>query len=228
MFTGLIESRRARERSAGGTAASIFAHAGVIGFFTWATLGAAAPRPTFTPPPLVVWTRVTPTPMHVWHPTTHPRGCAVDCASVPPPVTLPDGPIVETTTTAGDPTIPPPALVPDSGGNWSGQSGTGEGGCADCIYETADEPAVPLPGNARPQYPPLLRNSGVWGTVVVRFVVDTLGRVEPKSLEFEDGDVLLVASARRALLTWRFVPASTNGHRVRILVRQEFSFRLTP
>jgi len=39
---------------------------------------------------------------------------------------------------------------------------------------------------------------------------------------------LFQASARRALLTWRFTPAATNGHRVRILVRQEFSFRLTP
>jgi TonB family protein len=229
MFTGLIESQRARERSAGGTAASVAAHAVVIAGVTWATLGAAPPPPVFTPPPLVVWTQVTPTPMHVWHQTTHPHACAVDCASVPPPPAIPDGPIVEITTTAGDPATLPPAISPDSGETWTGQGGAGEGGCADCVYETADELAHPFLDNAPPVYPQMLRNLRVAGTVAARFVVDTLGRVEPASVTFESGgEELFEASARRVLLSWRFVPAATNGHRVRILVRQEFSFRLTP
>jgi len=62
-----------------------------------------------------------------------------------------------------------------------------------------------------------------------RFVVDTSGRVELASIVFEPRvDELFEESVRRALLASRYTPAETQGHRVRMLVRQDFAFRITP
>jgi TonB family protein len=227
MFTGLIESQRARERSAFGTAASVAAHVVVIAGVTWATLGAAAVRHEPDLAPTIIYTPLDPTPVHRGGVPAHtPPAPCVDCTPLPYPLPTP-------TTTPGTDTPPdmPPIDFPvGTPGDGAGKGpGTGEGGCVDCVYETADELAHPFRDNAPPVYPAMMRNLRVAGSVAARFVVDTLGRVEPASVTFESGgDELFEASARRALLTWRFIPAATNGHRVRILVRQEFSFRLTP
>jgi TonB family protein len=97
------------------------------------------------------------------------------------------------------------------------------------VFETVEQPARALAGNPHPDYPSLLRSANVTGQVSARFVVDTLGRVEQGSIAFEPGsDVLFESSVRRALLASRYSPAMTSGRRVRMLVRQDFAFRLTP
>src|SRR5664279_1868999 len=151
MFTRLIESQRARERSAGGTAASVFAHAGVIGFFTWATLGAAPGAHVPVDPPGIIYTPVTTAPPHgPVAPNTPPSHC-VDC------IPMPDIPVPTLTPLNGagpvpdDPSIFFPVGTP--GGATGTGPGTGDGGCVDCIYETADVLAHPLSGNAAPVYP---------------------------------------------------------------------------
>jgi TonB family protein len=97
------------------------------------------------------------------------------------------------------------------------------------VFEIVEQPAQALAGNPHPEYPSLLRSANVTGTVSARFVVDTLGRVEQGSIAFEPGsDVLFESSVRRALLASRYSPAMTSGRRVRMLVRQDFAFRLTP
>ncbi len=229
MFTRLIESRRTSERGAGGTAASVVAHVVVIGGVALATLGAAAGRHEPVASQMLIYTPLDPSAPH--HAPAAPR--------TPPAPTAPCAdcfplhvPVPEPAVATGDDVAPEdPFIFGPVGTAGSGGSapGTGENRCVDCIYETADEPAHPFGGNAPPVYPPMLRNLRVTGTVVARFVVDTIGCVEPASVQFESaGDELFENAARRALLTWRFQPAATNGHRVRILVRQEFSFRLTP
>ncbi len=226
MFTRLIESRRASERTAGGTAASIFAHAAVIGGVALATLGAATGRHEPVATQMVIYTPVDPTtPRHTPAAPHAPPSRCVDCLPLHAPVTT--TPVI--TGNDASPEAPPIDFVVGTPGGESAAPGTGEAGCADCVYETADELAHPFGGNAPPIYPPALRNMRITGSVVARFVVDTAGRVEPASVQFESGgDELFESAARRALVTWRFQPAATNGHRVRILVRQEFSFRLTP
>jgi TonB family protein len=75
-------------------------------------------------------------------------------------------------------------------------------------------------------YPPALAQASVAGRVELEFVVDTSGRVEPRSLrtlasthpEFE-------TAARRAVLVSRFRPAHWRGRLVRQVARQSFRFR---
>ena len=86
---------------------------------------------------------------------------------------------------------------------------------------------VLLPGAPAPRYPEMLRAGAVQGRVVARFVVDTLGRVEPPSVEFPEASHLQFAEAvRQVLPRLRFRPAEAGGRRVRQLVQQEFRFAL--
>jgi periplasmic protein TonB len=79
----------------------------------------------------------------------------------------------------------------------------------------------------RPRYPDQLRAAGVTGRVVVRLVVDTVGRVEPASVVIRESSHDLFAQAVRAVLpSLRFVPAEAGGRKVRMLVDLPFEFRL--
>jgi periplasmic protein TonB len=91
---------------------------------------------------------------------------------------------------------------------------------------TVDKPASLLVP-PRPRYPEQLRAAGVSGRVVVRFVVDTLGRVEPASIVVrESGHDLFEQSVRAVLPALRFVAAEVEGRKVRMLVELPFEFRL--
>jgi hypothetical protein len=222
MFARLIESKRVRDRSAGGTVASVLAHSGVIGLLAYATLGAAPVAPIPDPdPPRIVYM-----PVSVVTHTSAPSSCDA-CVHLPGPayIEVPElgalpGPAIEPVcvdcTAAVEPRYPPPGFMvapTDSEG----------------VFETVEQPARALAGNPHPDYPSLLRSANVTGQVSARFVVDTLGRVEQGSIAFEPGsDVLFESSVRRALLASRYAPAMTSGRRVRMLVRQDFAFRLTP
>jgi hypothetical protein len=87
---------------------------------------------------------------------------------------------------------------------------------------TADLPVQPHPGNRAPRYPAVLAAAGIEGEVVMRFVVDTLGRVERGSVL----DCMQPAVWHRGWLTAarRCVPGSTHQwvppprrHRLRVL-----------
>jgi periplasmic protein TonB len=89
-----------------------------------------------------------------------------------------------------------------------------------------DRPAALL-APPRPRYPEQLRVAGVTGRVVVRLVVDTMGRVEPASISIRESSHDLFAQAVRAVLTTlRFTPAVAGGRKVRMLVDLPFDFRL--
>jgi protein TonB len=90
-----------------------------------------------------------------------------------------------------------------------------------------DRAVVALPGGS-PRYPSLLQSAGLEGDVRAQFVVDTLGRVEHESVRIlESTHESFAQSVRDALLRARFVPAEAGGRKVRQLVEQPFSFRLT-
>jgi periplasmic protein TonB len=79
----------------------------------------------------------------------------------------------------------------------------------------------------RPRYPDQLRAAGVTGRVVVRLVVDTIGRVELASIVIREASHDLFTQAVRAVLpSLRFVPAEAGGRKVRMLVDLPFEFRL--
>jgi Gram-negative bacterial TonB protein C-terminal len=91
----------------------------------------------------------------------------------------------------------------------------------------ADQPPYLLPDQMGPTYPPSLRDRAPDGLVVVRFVIDTLGRVEPPSLDIvRSSHPLFLASVRTALDHLRFLPGRFSGRRVRVRMEQRFEFHL--
>ncbi len=83
------------------------------------------------------------------------------------------------------------------------------------------EPAV------APRYPEALRRAGVSGTVVVKFIVDTLGRVDSESIEvLSSSHDLFTAAVRDVLFGLRFNPATFGNHRVRAAAVMPFQFML--
>ena len=84
-----------------------------------------------------------------------------------------------------------------------------------------------IPGQNPPRYPVILERAGIEGAVVAQFIVDTLGRVEPGSVDVRNATHPEFARAvRDRLLTLRFVPARVRGQVVRQLVEQRFHFEV--
>jgi len=93
--------------------------------------------------------------------------------------------------------------------------------------DLADRTPYLVPGQMGPPYPEELRDDRPDGLVVVRFVIDTLGRVEVPSLHVvEATDPLFAQAVRSALDRLRYVPASRAGHPVRVRMEQRFEFHL--
>lgn len=79
----------------------------------------------------------------------------------------------------------------------------------------------------QPDYPDVLRSASVSGEVVVRFVVDTLGWVEPGSIQVVRSSHERFSDAvRRWLGRMRYEPAEDAGSVVRQLVEQRVGFAL--
>ncbi|HWG33835.1 MAG TPA: energy transducer TonB [Gemmatimonadaceae bacterium] len=108
-----------------------------------------------------------------------------------------------------------------------GTNGSDVGSIAILSSERVDRQAEPLAGTLAPHYPDALRASGLEGTVVARFVVDSAGRVEDGSfVTAGSANPLFVAAVENALSRARFRPAESHGMRVRQLVEQSFTFVL--
>jgi len=93
--------------------------------------------------------------------------------------------------------------------------------------ETVDQVVRARPDNPRPDYPPALRAARVEGDVLVRFIVDTAGRVEMASTVVLETTHPRFADAVRAwLVRTRYTPAQVRGAPVRQLVQQRIAFAL--
>lgn len=107
--------------------------------------------------------------------------------------------------------------------------GTGTGGGS---TETTPEPGEVLfvdefPSQIHtvtPEYPSLAREAGVDGTVVLWALVGIDGSVE--EVRVQKSIPMLDDAAKEALRRWRFTPARTNGHAVRVWVSVPVRFRL--
>ncbi|HEU4565172.1 MAG TPA: energy transducer TonB [Gemmatimonadaceae bacterium] len=232
MLSVLPESRRERRRSRASVLLSAAAHAAIIGAGTYASAKEPTRPAASVVADTVIYFPAPPDPAPA-EPTrrggarearggeraapTPPRLSPCEC--VPPE--LP--PIEATLAGPGEVTVDPSELSSPRDGVRGGQGGPGDG--APLASEYADTPAEPLRDNPRPRYPDLLRAAGVGGSVVVRFVVDSTGRVERGSLVVESSDhELLEREVRAVLPRLRFRPAMVNGRRVRVLAQQRFTF----
>lgn len=94
-------------------------------------------------------------------------------------------------------------------------------------YQTqVDTPVTALP-SVFPRYPSALREAGITGSVLARFVVDTTGYVDICTFRaVRSTHPLFTESVRVALLGMRFSPAVKQGKRVRQVVQAPFAFEL--
>jgi hypothetical protein len=92
-----------------------------------------------------------------------------------------------------------------------------------------DSAAVRSQTSAAPAYPLELLTSHVEGNVIARYVVDTTGFADVESLEVVTStNVGFVRAVRDALPYMRFSPAKIGPMKVKQLVEQSFTFRITP
>lgn len=106
------------------------------------------------------------------------------------------------------------------------QVASNEGGQAYFEFQV-DKPVLARPGNPHASYPDEMRSRGKTGDVIVQYVVDTTGRVDPSTVEIiKATDNAFANSVKSVLPEMRFFPAETGGRRVRQLVQQSFRFAL--
>ncbi len=85
---------------------------------------------------------------------------------------------------------------------------------------------VPFAGTLR--YPGELRAAHTEGEVLVQFVVDTAGHLEPGTFKvLKSSHPLFTQAVQDALPTMRFIPAEAGGEKVRQLMQQPFTFSLS-
>lgn len=229
MFTTLLESRRRRERRLGHGALSLMLHLGLGVGAVEATRRVAAPAPDDprmdTAVYLLEQPRPRPAPVEV--PPDAPGLVPAPGLSVPVsvPIEIPSGlPPVE----AG-PAIDPSRFVPGPGRAPTACLGCPAAlpGAAAVFTEATVEQPVEILEQASPRYPPMLAAARVAGRASVRFVVDTLGRVEPGSVTVVEADhPAFAASAVAAIERARFRPARIGSRAVRQLVLQTVRFRV--
>lgn len=237
MFTTLIESRHARQRHEGGTFVSIAVHAALITLAVQLTIGAARQVDKVRAEGLIftdLKKEAPPKPKEQPKPVDQPRvqGAAVPAkgfqvliAPVKVPDVLPDIDLGKATTREED----------FSGRGAAGGIARGVvGGEVKKVDQQqpyfefeVEKSAMPFAENRPPRYPEQLRDMNIEGTVVVQFVIDTLGRADVSSLKvLKTTHVAFSDAVRSALGHWRFYPAEVGGRKVRVLVQQPIEFAL--
>ena len=237
MFTNLVESRAVRARSARGAMVSVVLHGTAIAAAVALTMpGRIDARPDPRPKPLVfVTTRIVPPAAAPRSPTPPLTRTAPTITRLSIPVIAP--PIIVTTTLPPidlrGPELPRDVInagPPRGGSVIAGHEGSGELASGGIVSENMVDQLPRMIGSAAaPRYPAALRDKGVTGRVVVRFVVDTLGRAEV-------GDVVIVEAThapfadavKNALERYRFSPGTVEGRKVRTMVQLPFTFSLRP
>ena len=237
MFDRLLESRSRRERRIAATTASVAMHAAIVLVAVAATLK-ADPRPPADPVPddRVIWVDPpSPTDGSAADarggahraPPRNPEPREIDPGRIDivldilPPATEPR---VDLGATIGSTFDRSGSLIP------AGPDGAGSGALAPggvFTRASVERVASLRAGNPTPRYPERLRAAGREGRVDMRFVVDTLGRVEPGTpTVLASSDPLFTAAVRDVLPRLRFAPATMGGRTVRMMVEMPFVFRV--
>lgn len=234
MFNQLIESKRRKSKSMGGTVFSFVFHSALIGAAVVATAKAGIaddktkaekiqfvemkkepPKPKEAPPP--------PPPKEVMK-APPPKGFQVLRAPVEIPIKLPEIDLNKAVTNEAD----------FSGKGVKGGIAKGvEGGTPQRLSDQpyfefqVEKPVQQIPGTGTPRYPDALRSSGVEGEVQAQFVVNEDGKADMSTFKILKATNDLFGSAvRSALPQMRFYAAEVGGHKVKQLVQQSFQFKL--
>ena len=76
------------------------------------------------------------------------------------------------------------------------------------------------------EYPPLLREAGIGGTVRVFFFIDEDGRVQSRQIDRSSGHKALDDAALRVAELYRFSPALNRDQRVPVWVSVGITFQV--
>lgn len=234
MSINLIESERRSQGSLGGTLVSIALHASLISLAVYSTAKAGeasvrVPIDTVTvfyppqpkKPPRTPVTRTTPAQ------PSHPPAPSLPREPVPrAPVDIPDKlPSIDSSIGT---TIPAESLFDGGLANTrehGAGSATGSDSGEPMLASQVDKPVMARDGNPNPKYPSLLESSRTEGSVLVQFVVDTLGRAEMNSFKVLDAsNDRFAQSLRSTLPKWRFYPAEAGGRKVKQIVQLPLRF----
>jgi protein TonB len=94
------------------------------------------------------------------------------------------------------------------------------------VAAEVDQPAEAI-HQPKPKYPPALQQAGITGRVVLEFIIDTLGHVEPASIRVvESSNMGFEAAAGETLRRSVFRPARVQGRPVRQRAIQAVGFRI--
>jgi periplasmic protein TonB len=233
----LLESQAHRPRRRAGLTASILIHTLIIGGALAATASARSGRQhsAATPPPLIHYqVRELPAPRVPRSESSRPSDATTTSRQLPLEVRrtityFPDSLLrsridVDLRQRVGLDTGSVLCVV--RCGEPTGVDSPGDIGGAPATLATVDRGAALL-APPRPRYPEQLRAAGVTGRVIVRLVVDTLGRVEMGSVVIrESSHDFFTQSVRAILPALRFIAAEAGGRKVRMLVDLPFEFRL--
>lgn len=104
-------------------------------------------------------------------------------------------------------------------------------GPIDQVFLAAEVDETPQADNAtgacNPKYPPVMQSAGIPGKVVMQFVVNTDGRVDPGSLKvMSTTHKAFEPPAKEAISKCPFKPGKSRGQPVRVLVQQAMTFKL--
>lgn len=226
MFTQLLASKPPRQRSAMGVIGSVALHVAIAAAAIYATHRVALADDVVEdggiiyipqdPPP----TPPAPAPPLPTVPGVEAWNGVVIAVPTIIPTTLP--PLTPGVFAAPD-------LPPGTRFIVGGTPGTAAAPAPGAAYiaEQVDVVVAIAKGSPVPAYPGALRPQGIDGSARFRFIVDSMGRVEPASVEQVQATHEAFAFAvRTALPRMRFTPAQVNGQRVRQLVELPFVFRV--
>ena len=237
MFDNLIESKRKVDRSAGGTAMSVIAHAAIIVLLVAVTANAGQKMvekakqedikfvEVKKPPPPPEPEKPPPPPPEAVAAPPPPKGFQVLTAPVNIPDKIPDVDLSKSVTDENDFSGKGVA-----GGVAKGVvGGTGPVRNDDQPYFEfqVEKPVLPREGNPQPRYPSILESSRVEGEVLAQFVVDTVGRAEMNTFKvLKSTNDLFTNSVKNTLPDMKFYPAEAGGRKVKQLVQMPFVFKV--
>jgi protein TonB len=238
MFNNLIESKAAKQKQTGGFFTSFVVHSLLIGGaivatneVTQAVEKAKEQKVEFLevkkeePPPPKDEPKVAPPPDVVAAPPP-PKGFQILTAPIKIPDVIPEIDLSKAVTREED--FTGKGAV---GGTARGVvGGTPQPINSDQPYfeYQVEKQVASVPGNPAPRYPDMLRSANVEGQVMAKFVVDTTGRADMKTLEIVQSSHDLFSNAVKTHLpTMRFYPAEVGGRKVKQLVMMPFVFSLS-
>jgi TonB family protein len=232
MLGVLFESRARTPRRTGETVLSVAAHMAVIGGAVIAPAHRKNVPPERTPAVIVHFAPPQPlsaAPRRVV--TSSASGSETTVAPLPIPVIAVPGvtpvslPVIEASHAA-------PIEQAFFGSAASGTPGrardldVGAGAGADTELR-GTELVMRIVASAKPIYPSALRQAGIGGHVIIRFTVDTAGRVDMGSVQvIESTHPLFAAAVRMVLPSYRFKPSEAGGRRIASTAEMPFEFTI--